>query len=68
MTSGFYKYEDGIVLFGPNFVVNAEYELRAETHEEHVYPVDGWYWFDDENGAYDFFGVEKPNILEEPEF
>ena len=54
-TSGFYK-QDGELLFGPNFVLNANYELRRETHEDHTYPVDGWYWFDSEAEARAFFG------------
>ena len=58
-TSGFYKH-DGDVLFGPNFVLNANYELRRETKEEHTYPTDGWYWFDTKEDAYAFFGVELP--------
>jgi len=55
-TSGFYKM-DGDLLFGPNFVLNAEYELRRETHEDHTYPVDGWYWFDTEAEARAFFDL-----------
>jgi hypothetical protein len=43
--SGFYKL-DGNLLYGPNFVLNAAYELRKETKDQHVYPTDGWYWFD----------------------
>ena len=58
-TSGFYKH-DGDVLFGPNFVLNANYELRRETKEQHTYPTDGWYWFDTKEDAYAFFGVELP--------
>jgi hypothetical protein len=55
-TSGFYK-TDGGLLFGPNFVLNANYELTRETHEQHVYPVDGWYWFDSEDQARQFFNL-----------
>ena len=58
-TSGFYKH-DGDVLFGPNFVLNANYELRRETKEQHTYPTDGWYWFDTKEDAYAFFEVELP--------
>jgi hypothetical protein len=47
-TSGFYKEENGELLYGPNFVLNKNYELRRETHEQHNYPVDGWFWFDSE--------------------
>ena len=59
-SSGFYKL-DGELLYGPNFVLNANYELRKETHEQHTYPVDGWYWFDSESEARRFFGMEPVN-------
>lgn len=49
-TSGFYKL-DGDLLHGPNFVLNANYELRRETHDQHSYPIDGWFWFDSEQEA-----------------
>ena len=58
MSSGFYKNLDGFVLHGPNFVLNKDYELRSETKDEYTYPVDGWYWFDSKEEAYEFFGVE----------
>ena len=62
-TSGFYKL-DGVLLYGPNFVLNANYELRKETKDQHVYPVDGWYWFDTEEEAYAFFNLEMPTETE----
>jgi hypothetical protein len=57
-TSGFYKL-DGTLLYGPNFVLGpyGTYELRKETYATHTYPVDGWYWFDTETDAKDFFGI-----------
>ncbi len=55
-TSGFYKL-DGDLLYGPNFVLNANYELYKEEKDAHTYPVDGWYWFDDEEQARVFFGM-----------
>ena len=58
--SGFYKLENETVLHGPNFVLNANYELRKETKDNHVYPIDGWYWFNTDKEAYSFFGVELP--------
>lgn len=42
----FYKRENNELLVAPDFVVGPGFELRAETHAEHTYPVDGWYWFD----------------------
>jgi len=58
-TSGFYKL-DGQLLYGPNFVLNANYELRIETKDNYTYPVDGWYYFDNEDDAYTFFNLTKP--------
>jgi hypothetical protein len=34
-------------MFAPNFVYSADYELTRENKDEHTYPVDGWYWFDE---------------------
>ena len=45
-TSGFYKNDNGYILYGPNFVLNANYNLRKETKDQHIYPTDEWYWFD----------------------
>lgn len=50
-TSGFYKLHGDALLYGPNFVLNAAYELRRETQEQNTYPVDGWHWFNSENEA-----------------
>lgn len=61
-TSGFYKLDGEILLYGPNFVLNSNYELRKDTYEEHTYPVDGWYWFDSEAEAREFFGLPV-NVL-----
>ena len=62
-TSGFYKL-DGVLLYGPNFVLNANYELRKETKDQYTYPIDGWHWFDSEEQAYAFFGIEIPETIE----
>ena len=59
-TSGFYKL-DGELLFGPNFVLNANYQLYRETYSSNTYPVDGWYWFNSEDEARTFFGLELIN-------
>ena len=50
-TSGFYRENNGEIQFAPNFVLSSVYELRKETHDQHTYPVDGWYWFDSETEA-----------------
>jgi hypothetical protein len=55
-TSGFYKL-DSELLYGPNFVLHASYELLRDTKDQHTYPVDGWYWFDTEAEARKFFDL-----------
>lgn len=62
MTEGFYKNDNEVLLYGPNFVLNKDYELRKEIHTELTYPVDGWYWFDSEEEAREFFGLPEPDI------
>lgn len=49
-TSGFYKF-DGELLYGPNYVLNKNYQLTRQTKDEFVYPIDGWYWFNSEEQA-----------------
>lgn len=62
MNPGFYKL-DGDLLYGPNFVLNADYSLYKETYDQYTYPVDGWYWFDSEEEAQVYF--ELPILVEE---
>lgn len=57
MSDGFYKVDDTILLFGPNFVLNQKYELLRADHTRYEYPVDGWYWFDSEEEARTFFNL-----------
>jgi hypothetical protein len=61
-TEGFYKIDStsGEVLCGPNFVYGPydQYRLFRNEKDTYTYPIDGWYWFDTEQEAYDFFGVE----------
>jgi hypothetical protein len=58
-TSGFYKMDGGELLYGPNFILNKDFELRRETHTTHEYPVDGWSWFDSEESAKAFFNIQE---------
>lgn len=61
---GFYKLENNELFFGPNFVINTSYHLIKEDKDSYNYPIDGWYWFDDENEARTFFGL--PEIIPNP--
>jgi hypothetical protein len=59
-TSGFYKYQDGQLFFGPNFVESKAYSLRRENRESLALPIDGWHWFDSREEALAYFGIEDP--------
>lgn len=57
-TSGFYKEEELTLLYAPNFVYMPDKTtLTRETRAEHEYPVKGWYWFDSETDARNFFNL-----------
>ena len=56
----FYKKDNDMVLEAPNFVLNKDYELKKETKDTHIYPIDGWYWFYTIEEAYTFLGIEFP--------
>ena len=56
-TSGFYKNDNGSLLHGPNYVLNAAYELRRENHANLTLPVDGWHWFASEAEARTAFNL-----------
>ena len=62
-TSGFYKV-DGSLLYAPNYVLNSDYELYKDQHESYTYPVDGWYWFDTEEQAREFFKLPPVAVLD----
>lgn len=56
-TSGFYKNDNGTLLFGPNRVLNKNFTLYRENKDEYTYPVSGCYWFDSEEEAKAFFNL-----------
>jgi len=59
-TSGFYKIDlSGVVMCAVNFVYGGydAYQLFREQKDTYTYPVDGWYWFDTEEQAYNYFGI-----------
>lgn len=58
MTKGFYKLEDGSLMYAPNFVSGPGFELLADQHESYTYPVEGWKWFDTLEGACYELGVD----------
>ena len=54
-TSGFYKYENNNLMFSPVSVISNEYILHEDDRANLKLPVDGWYWFDSEEEAKQFF-------------
>lgn len=62
-TAGFYKYESGLISWG-KWVLNLDYELYSDKHEEYDLPIDGWYWFDTIEDARLFFGIPAPENKE----
>lgn len=53
---GFYKLHDTLC-HGPNQVLNANYTLSIELSHTYQYPVDGWYYFENENAARTHFDL-----------
>lgn len=53
----FYKNDNGSLLIGENFVYSPIVTLTKETKDNFDYPQDGWYWFDTEDEANNFFGI-----------
>lgn len=55
----FYKKVNNELFDGFGFVLTSEYELHEDLRETYDYPVDGWYWFDTEEEAKEFFGIQN---------
>lgn len=58
-TSGFYKVQEDSLFYGPNAVYNVNFTLLKDLHETYTYPVDGWYWFETEELAREFFELPE---------
>ena len=53
----FYKLiDEKNYIFGSE-VLSAEYQLLTEDKDTYTYPIDGWYWFNSEEEAKVFFGL-----------
>lgn len=58
-TRGFYKNDNNVLLYAPNYVINKNYELYTINSDSYDLPIDGWYWFENEDDAYLFFDLIK---------
>lgn len=63
MKEGFYKLDEGSLLYAPNFVSGPGVNLEAINHNEYIYPVAGWHWFDTLTQACTFFGLNETDYL-----
>lgn len=59
MEYGFYKNDNGILLYAPNFVYNKDYELIIENKDNYNYPIDGWKYFETKQEALSFFNIQE---------
>lgn len=64
-TSGFYKNDSGMLLYGKTSVLGGSFELHRDKKENYNFPVFDWYWFDSEIEARQFFNIP---IVEENNF
>lgn len=60
MNAAFYKLDNEQLLYAPNSVLHATYELHADQHETYTYPVEGWIWFESAQAARQHFGLPEP--------
>ena len=56
--TGFYKF-DGFLIGPVNHIYNANYEFHIENLNQYTLPHDGWYYFENEEDAKNFFGIEE---------
>lgn len=57
-TQGFYKKDGTGILFSPEIVEGSSYILLSGERENYSYPVDGWVWAENLDGAINFFANE----------
>jgi hypothetical protein len=65
---GFYKNDEGSLLYAPNFINSSLYTLIKEEKNNYVYPIDGWYWFNTKQEAISVLGItETVNLSINPD-
>ena len=59
----FYKLiDEKNYIFGSE-VLSAEYQLLTEDKDIYTYPIDGWYWFNSDEEAREFFNLPPQEIV-----
>ena len=62
MSAGFYKPEGPTFYYAPNYVYGPDYQLIATSHEQYVYPNNGWIWCDSIEEAIDILNIQLPTF------
>jgi len=62
MGKGFYKLDNGSLIFG-TMVTSQNYLLIIEEKDTYTLPIDGWYYFESEAEAKEFFGIVDEIIV-----
>lgn len=64
-TSGFYKLENEQLLYAYNGIIGCDFSIHRPERNTYEYPIDGWYWFDSEALAKEFFNIVDEPVQEE---
>ena len=59
----FYKLDDGMLFEGPNAVYAPTFTLLKEDKDIYTYPIDGWWWFNSEEEAREFFNLPPLEVV-----
>lgn len=65
-TSGFYKNDNGNLLYASSAVIGAEIHIIKELKDTYEYPVSGWSWFDNAEAARLAYDLPAPPPAEAP--
>jgi len=57
-TEGFYKFEDDLLQFAPNFVcMPGDINIFIENKNDYEYPINGWFYFQNYEAACIYFNL-----------
>ena len=65
LTDGFYRSQDGQLIYGRFYVLHQDYELHRHLKDTYTYPIDGWAWYDSEDLARVALNCPRPKTTEE---
>lgn len=62
----YYKRQENELLCAPNGVEGPGFSLTLDNHQDHTYPVSGWFWFDTLDAAMALMPKENQSITVSP--